>query len=147
MEKVATALGVAIFAIMVVSVLLGIVYRFILLNPLHWTDELAVYSMIWIGYLGMGIASKYDEHPSLQFIVERFPVAVRKILQFVVYVGILIFLVVVTIWGFKYAIFSGSHRLSSGLGIKMTVMMLSVPIGCLLAIIHLILKPLNKRSN
>jgi len=144
LEKVATVLGVAIFGIMVVSVLLEVVYRFILLNPLPWTDELAVYCMIWIGYLGMGIALKHDEHPSIQFIAERLPVAVRKILQFVVYVGILIFLVVVTIWGFKYAIFSGRYRLSSGLGIKMTLPMLSVPIGCFLAVIHLILKPLNK---
>lgn len=147
LEEITTVLAVVIFCIMVVTVLLGVVYRYILFDPLAWSDELAVYCMIWIGYLGVGIALKYDEHPSLQFIVKQLPVVVKKILQWVVYVVTLIFLAVVTVWGFKYAIFSGKYRLSSGIGIKMTLPMLSVPIGCFLAVVYLILKLLNKTTN
>ncbi len=143
LEKATTILGVIIFSIMVVSVLMGVFYRYILFNPLPWSDELAVYCMIWIGYLGVGIALKYNEHPALEFIVDKLPTGARKMLKIFVYLAILIFLTVVMFWGFRYAISSGSFRMSSSLGIKMTIPLLSVPVGCLLGVIQLLIKFLN----
>lgn len=140
LEHLSTAVGVLVFCVMVVSIWLEVVFRYVLLNPLAWTDELAIYCMIWVGYLGIGVAMKHDEHPSLQFVMARLPQLLRHALRWLVNLGILAFLTAGTIWGFQHAIGSGMYRLTAGLGISMTLPMLAIPVGCLLAALQLCLR-------
>ena len=147
LEKISVFLGISVFAVMVVAIWLEVFYRYVLVNPLPWTDELAVYGMIWMGYLGVGISIKYNEHPSLEFIAKRMPSFIQKLFNWISNIGVAVFLVVVTIWGFDYAFSSGSYRLSGGLGISMTLPVLSVPIGSLFAIIQFLLRLIKEYPN
>lgn len=140
LEKICNFLGITTFIMMVVSVWLGVFYRYILVNPLTWTDELAIYGMIWLGYLGMGIAIKYNEHPSLTFFVERMPLLLQKSCKMVADIGVVVFLLVAIIWGFDYAIHSGRFRMTGALGISMTIPQLAVPIGSLFSLCQFILR-------
>jgi TRAP-type C4-dicarboxylate transport system permease small subunit len=147
LESISNVLGISVFIVMVVSVWLGVLYRYVLVNPLTWTDELAVYGMIWLGYLGMGIAVKYNEHPSLNFFVDRMPSLLQKICKLIANFGVLVFLLVAVIWGFDYAINSGKYRMTGALGITMTLPQLSVPVGSLLALCQLFLRWIRARTN
>lgn len=132
--------GVSSFLTMVISVLLGVWYRYVLLNPLLWTDELAIYCMIWMGFLAVGIGVKHDEHPSVEFIINRLPWRLRTAFERLVSLGILLLLLVVTVFGFDYAINSGRFRLTGALGISMVLPLLSVPVGSLFALLQLLLR-------
>jgi TRAP-type C4-dicarboxylate transport system permease small subunit len=145
MERLATLAGVAVFGVMVVAVWLEVVYRYILLDPLPWTDELAVYCMVWLAYLGVGVGLRHDEHPSLEFLVSRLPGGARRACRWIVNGGILLFLAVATGYGFVYAFTSGQVRQSGSLGISMTLPILSVPVGGVLAIALLVIRLLQTR--
>lgn len=135
LETASTVVGVVVFCVMVVAVWLEVFYRYLLLNPLPWTDELAVYCMIWMGYLGIGVGLKHGEHPALQFLVGKLPPGVRCGVRRAISAGVLIFLAAATIWGFQYAVSSGGSRLSWALGISMTLPMLAIPVGGLLGVV------------
>jgi len=131
---------------MVISVWLEVFFRYVLLDPLSWADELAVYCMIWMGYLGIGVGLKYGEHPSLQFLIESFPPAVQKVARWIVNAGILLLLVAATGWGFQNALVSGSKRLTAGLGISMVLPMLAIPVGGILAILLFSIRLIQRRG-
>jgi TRAP-type C4-dicarboxylate transport system permease small subunit len=145
-ELLATGAGVLVFALMVVAVWLEVIYRYVLLDPLAWTDELAVYCMVWLAYLGVGVGFRHDEHPSLEFLVSRLPAGARTACRWMVNGGIFLFLAVATGYGFVYAFTSGQFRLSGSLGITMTLPMLSVPVGGVLAIVLLAIRLLQSRG-
>lgn len=145
-ERLATLGGVLVFAVMVVAVWLEVFYRYVLLDPLPWTDELAVYCMIWLAYLGVGVGLRHNEHPSLEFLVSRLPKGARAACRWIVNGGILLFLLVATGYGFVYAFTSGQFRQSGSLGMSMTLPMLAVPVGGLLAIGLLCIRLIQPRG-
>jgi TRAP-type C4-dicarboxylate transport system permease small subunit len=145
-ERLATLAGVFVFGVMVVAIWLEVLYRYVLLDPLAWTDELAVYCMIWLGYLGIGVGLRHDEHPSLEFLARRLPPAAQSACRWIVNGGILLFLAVVTGYGFIYAFSSGQVRQTGSLGISMTLPMLAVPVGGVLAIGLLCIRLIQSRG-
>lgn len=52
-ERVLRPLVIALFAVTVLSSLLGVFFRFVIAYPLGWTDELARIAMIWWVFLGV----------------------------------------------------------------------------------------------
>lgn len=54
-------------AILSVVVLLQVVFRYALNNPLHWTEEMARFLLIWIVLLGAAIGIKRKSHFPLIF--------------------------------------------------------------------------------
>ena len=140
LEQLATLPGLLSIILMAVVILFEVFYRYVLFNPLSWSDEFAVYCNIWMGFLGIGVAIKHDEHPALNFVLERLPPHVSKVLKILGMVLTSIFFLCITIWGFEYAIISGKYRMSWALGISMVLPMISVPIGSLFAFLQLILR-------
>ena len=61
-NKVVEKLLIFIFGIMVINVIWQIFARHILINPSSFTDDLARYSMIWLGILGAAYVSCRNEH-------------------------------------------------------------------------------------
>lgn len=145
LEKIASFFGISVLIVMVVSVWLGVFFRYVLLNPLTWADELAIYGMIWLGYLGLGVTMKYNEHPSLTFFVEKMPSSLQKLCKLIANIGVVAFLLVAIIWGFDYAINSGKFRMTGALGITMTIPQLSVPVGSLLCLCQFCLHLIKER--
>ena len=66
-NKVVEKLLIFIFGIMVINVIWQIFARHILINPSSFTDELARYSMIWLGILGAAYVSGRNEHVSIDY--------------------------------------------------------------------------------
>jgi len=146
LEQISTYGGVLIATVMVISIWLEVFFRYVLLDPLSWADELAVYCMIWMGYLGIGVGLKYGEHPSLQFLITYCPTPVQRVARWVVNVGILLLLVAATGWGLQNALVSGSRRLTAGLGISMVLPMLAIPVGGILAILLFSVRLIQRRG-
>ncbi len=143
-SSVSTGIGAGLMGLMFVSIVLAVIFRYVLLNPLPWTDEVAIYCNIWIGFLGIGVAIKTDSHPYMEFIMKKFSKKVQRIVALFVDLLVLAFFVVVTIWGFRYALTSGKIRTSYSLGISMQLPMLAVPIGALLAVLQVCLRNIER---
>src|ERR1700738_4400180 len=71
----------ALLVIVEVAILsAGVFTRYVLGNPLVWSDELATLVFLWLAMLGSVVAYRRGEHISLSVLVRRAPPRNRKIL-------------------------------------------------------------------
>ncbi len=57
-------------ALLAVLVVLQVTTRFVINVPLAWTEEIARYLMIYIVFLGSGLATRHNQHIAIDFLVE-----------------------------------------------------------------------------
>ncbi len=140
--KITILIVVLLAAIMVITVLVGVFYRYVLRNSLGWTEELARYLMIWMALLSISIGIKDKEHVGIQLIIRRIPIKYARVVNFIVHCIVLYFLIVLTHRGLLVAL-RAIPQLSLGLGISMVWPLLSIPVAGLLAIIQQIIQIIN----
>ena len=90
-NKVVEKLLIFIFGIMVINVIWQIFARHILINPSSFTDELARYSMIWLGILGAAYVSGRNEHVSIDYFSRKLSSKYQKIIHKCISLSIIIF--------------------------------------------------------
>jgi TRAP-type C4-dicarboxylate transport system permease small subunit len=61
-ERIASAVLIGGIAVMIVTCLAQVFYRYALHQPLGWTEELARFTFVWVGYLSAWLAWKYRAH-------------------------------------------------------------------------------------
>jgi TRAP-type C4-dicarboxylate transport system permease small subunit len=64
-ERATLALLVALFATMTLACTAQVIWRYAFGDPLIWSEELARYLFIWIGYLSAWVAWKHRAHIAL----------------------------------------------------------------------------------
>jgi len=142
LAKITISVVIILAAVMVLTVLVGIFFRYVLHNSLSWSEELARYLMIWAALLSISIGIKDKEHVGIQLIIRNMPIKYARILNFLVNIIILIFLGVLSYKGMYIAI-KAIPQLSLGLGISMFWALLSIPVSGVLAIIQQIIQIIN----
>lgn len=125
-------------ALMVLTVLTGVLFRYVIRDPLGWTEELARYLMIWAALLAVSVGIRDREHVGIQLLVKKLPLPVGKVLIFIINIIVIIFLMVLTTKGYSMAL-KGANQLSLALNISMLLPLLSIPVSGILAIIQQII--------
>ncbi len=74
----AEVIAAALVVIEVGILLAGVIWRYVLDNPLVWTDELAEMLFLWLVSLGAVIALRRAEHMRMTFVVGRLPGAGQR---------------------------------------------------------------------
>ena len=126
---------------MVLVVLAGVVFRYVLNDPLMWSEELARYLMIWIGLVGAAITLKHGEHIRINAIRQRLPSLLRLIGDLVVALAIGWFLWIMTFEGWAAAL-RGARQSAPTLGVSMFWPLLAVPVAGALMLLHHLLRTL-----
>jgi len=139
LEKIIAVPLIIIGFLMVVVVLIGTFWRYVLRNPFIWTEELARYLMIWMALVAASISLKRREHVGLKLIINRVPQPAKKITVIITQLFMLLFLYYLTKEGFAMAERAKLQN-SPALNISMFWPLLSVPIAGLLTGIQLILQ-------
>jgi len=62
-----------------IIICLAVFTRYILNFVPSWSEEVPRYLLVWISYLGAGLAVKYKEHISLDFFFNLMPVRARQV--------------------------------------------------------------------
>jgi TRAP-type C4-dicarboxylate transport system permease small subunit len=142
LAKITIFIAIILAAIMVLTVLVGVFFRYVLRNSLGWTEELARYLMIWTALLSISIGIKDKEHVGIQLLIRNVPIKYARVIYFFVNSVVLFFLIVLTYKGLSVA-FRAVPQLSLGLGISMVWPLLSIPVAGILAIIQQIIQMIN----
>ncbi len=138
LSKAITQIIILLTALMVLTVLLGVFYRYVLRSPLGWTEELARFLMIWAALLAISVCIYQKEHVSIQIIMQLLPIRVAQFITFLVNILIAIFLCVLTYKGMEMVL-NARVQYSFALRISMFWPLMSVPVSGALALIqHLI---------
>lgn len=119
---------VIIFAVMTIIASVQIFYRFVLLNPLTWTDEICRYCLIWVTLLGVAVAAERKSHISIDFIRNIVPAKAMPILEKFWNICSIVFCAFVIYYGFELAELNMAQY-SAGMHIRLGYIYYSVPIG------------------
>ena len=132
-------LSVFFYAVIVIFSFTQVVFRYVIGFSLPWTEEVCRYAFVWLVFVSMVIAIRRGEHATIQLIVEKFKAKARMILFFITLLLTLTFLAVCGFYGIKM-INLARIQSSAALGISMGFVYLALPVGCLLAIIEILLE-------
>ncbi len=125
-------------AVMATLVFTNVITRYILNFSIIWAEEVSQYLMIWIAYLGAGLALREGRHVALELLHDSLSVALGRKVRMVVGGLVLAFLGAVTILGFQFAVFVWNQE-TPVLNISLGIPSLAIPIGALLFAVHLAL--------
>ena len=63
--------------IVVLSAFYGVISRYILNNPVAWSNEIATIAFTWTVFLGAAAAWKHDKHIHLDLVYDLFPKRIK----------------------------------------------------------------------
>lgn len=70
---------IVLFASLVISVLWGVISRYLPgVRPSSWTEELAVYLLVWVSLLGAALAYRANGHLGVDYFVGKLDPAARR---------------------------------------------------------------------
>ncbi len=130
-----------VFVMMMVMaslVFINVVCRYGFNFSIIWAEEVSQYLMIWIAYLGAGLALREGRHVALEMLHDRLSPALSRKLRMAIGAVLLVFLGAVTVLGFQFALFVWNQE-TPVLNISLGIPSLAVPIGALLFAVHLVL--------
>ncbi|OHB64059.1 MAG: hypothetical protein A2168_06130 [Planctomycetes bacterium RBG_13_50_24] len=127
-----------VVAVLVVDVLWQVFTRFVLKNPSTWTEELAVFMLIWVSLLGAAVALNRGAHLGIDYFVGKLSPRKRLYTEIFAFLCISIFsLTIMVIGGIDLV---GStlklEQMSPALGIKVGYVYLAVPISGLFLLLY-----------
>ena len=89
---------------MVTVVAIGVIARYVMQNPISWSEEVARFFMNWMALLGVSIALRRHSHLSLLYFVSKTPIIVQRIAKLLSDCLILVFLFFLSFSGIKMVI-------------------------------------------
>lgn len=131
LDKILESLTAGFMALLVIVVTWQVITRFILNNPSSWTEELAIYLMIWVGLLGSAVAIHRRAHLGIDYFVGKLQPKLRLYTEMLVDILIILFAVSVLLYGGikLVALTFLNDQTSPALGFKVGYVYLCVPIA------------------
>ena len=123
------------FIIMCVFVFMQLFFRFVLNNPLLYTEEVSRAAYVWLSFIGMSFVTRIREHIRVDFFVNLLPVVPQKWIMLVVDIFVLGMMVALGWFGVQFVIFS-KMSITPALEVPMNVYYVSFPLGCLLSVMR-----------
>lgn len=124
-------------AVISVSVLLSVIYRYVLSQALSWADELPSFLFLWVVFLGAALGVKRASHFEISAFVTALPASVRSTLKYVSMATQAALAAFLVIYGWELVDLTKDNR-SPALDIPLAFVYVSVPISGVLMILYLI---------
>jgi len=80
LTRLADLLGAALFAVMFLSLVFQVVFRFVFGAPAAWTEELATIAYVWVIFWGCAFSVPLAAHVAVDMVVPHFAPPVRRAL-------------------------------------------------------------------
>jgi TRAP-type C4-dicarboxylate transport system permease small subunit len=132
----AKLLTILIVAGMVISVLIGVFFRFVIPLPMAWPPEAARFLMVAVTMIGSSIAVRQLDHVGVTLLVDALPRQLALALYVFGNALIMIFLVIFIWYSGRLTAEMGPRQISSSLGLSMVVAYAAMPIGGVLMLVQ-----------
>ncbi|MFD2044522.1 TRAP transporter small permease [Ornithinibacillus salinisoli] len=120
---------VILLAAIVIVTSMSVFSRFVIFNPLNFADALSKYLMMWMVFLGSGIAVRAGEHIVVDMFTDKIKGKSKKMLLIVIDILISVFLIIIIYYGFINAWSGKDSHDPFVFGVSMMIPYLSVPVG------------------
>ena len=122
-----------------VVVFLQVLFRYLLRQPLFWSEELPRYLLIWMSFLAAALAQKHDAHINITLCLAPLSRRTRQALKILTDAVILAFLWVLIYSGSLVTSITAHHR-STALQLPMGLVYAALPVGAILMSLYLVLQ-------
>lgn len=137
LSLVVKVICVILLGAIVTTISVSVFTRFVIFYPLNFADALAKYLMMWMAFLGSGLAIKEGEHIVVDMFVNKLGGRAKKMLLIAINIVVSIFLMIVIYYGFLYALSGRDSHDPFVFGISMLIPYLSVPVGACYMLIQI----------
>ena len=127
------ALGAGIFLVTFIQVL----FRYVLNSSLLWAEEVGIYAMVWLTFLGSSLLLREWGHIGITVLLRTASHRTRVRLVFGIEALMLLFLVFLVYYGTTTAVFGFSRR-SPSMGFSTWWLKLAIPVGAVLMTLNLV---------
>lgn len=136
LDRVLTWIVVALFALLVVDVAWQVFARQVLDSPSGWSEELAKYLFIWLGLFAAALVFGERGHIAVDVAVKKLPLAAQKVFAVIVQLAILVFAVLVLVWGGYRVVDLAWNQNLTGLPVNVGPLYLALPISGVLITLY-----------
>lgn len=128
----------ALVVIIAITVL-GVFLRYVMNDPLKWTEEVSVGLFVWFIFIGASCSMKKGHHVSIDYFVDKFPPSIRKIVQIGMDIITILTLIILIYLGTKLSFSRAAMlKITPILKVPYTYIDLAVPVGGVLMLYHMI---------
>lgn len=120
---------------MVVIISAQVWYRFILNDPLSWSEEAGRYLFVWISFMGAAAGVRYQVHLGIDLMDKLLSPPVYRWVVVLVNLIIQVFLLMIIYWGFKILGIIQFQE-SPSMHISMQYPYMAVPVGGIFMLIN-----------
>lgn len=136
-DRLAQVAVACLVGFMVVLVFAQVIFRYVVVRPIFWGDELSRYLFVWISFVGAGVAMGGRLHYGFDYLVGKFPPGMRRAVGISMTLLAGAFLVLCVILGIGVVQIVAAQR-SPSLQVSMAWVYAALPVGSALLILHLI---------
>ena len=125
------ALLVGAFVLLTLDVLWGVFSRYALGHQSHWTEELAIYLLVWVSLIGASITYRERGHLGVDYFVGKLDPGAQRLAAVTADIAVLAFAVFALIYGGGVLITKtlSTGQVSPALGVQMGYLYLAAPIS------------------
>ncbi len=141
LDRSLEVLIIVVMAVLTVDVLWQVFTRFILKNPSTWTEELAIFLLVWVALLGSAVALNRGAHLGIDYLVGKLPVRIRLYTEVFVFLCIVLFSLCVMVIGGTSLVISTLNlgQISPALGVEIGYVYLALPISGFFLVLYSII--------
>jgi TRAP-type transport system small permease protein len=138
-ERMTSVPCVILGGAMVIVVISGVFARYLMHNPMSWTEEVARFFMNWMALLGASIVTRHRAHLGLIYFIQKIPMPLQRLTKLLTDGLIMFFLYLLTVEGFHMAV-AAAGQTEPTTGVTMNYILSCVPLAGLLMMIQLALQ-------
>lgn len=90
---------IGLFTVLTLDVLWGVISRYVLGAQSRWTEELAIYLLVWVSLLGAALVFRERGHLGVDYFVNKLDASARKLSAYVAEGAIILFATFVLVFG------------------------------------------------
>jgi len=134
-DKLYLGIGMLLLIIIVVSLTLQVITRYVMNSSMIGTEELARYCFIWMSMLGASVAVGTSSHASVSMLEDNLKGRIKYYFKITIQVMIIIASLILLYEGIKMAISTGVQK-SPTLRIPMMFIYAAIPVGSIGMALH-----------
>ena len=102
-DRVAEGVLALLMAVMCLLVFVGVIFRYVLLEPISWTEEVGRFCLVWVSFIGTYLAHRRCQHIAVTVFVDRLTPARQRRVRIVVSALLAAFMLMLMVQGTGYA--------------------------------------------
>jgi TRAP-type C4-dicarboxylate transport system permease small subunit len=131
------------FILLCASVSIQVISRYVFGHAFGWGEEFPIFIFLWVSFIAASVAYREGSHLSVDFVADKFPKGIQKVLTFVNLVLSLVFVFVLFYYEGKMTL---AVRESTFVVMKISkgLCYMGIPLACLLFAVFIIEKILKQ---